>query len=151
MESQTKTLQVKSKDNQSTIQENTISMCDILKTNTSMIIKKIEKQTPSNFQLYSDLYSEYLHLLGDAFGTCYLAEKEFFDKLGFDQNTLKVFDDFMNTMTGNLSTQIDLSNNFLRNYVKMRISAIRSYDNYVHIFMTGYVQMSSQFNLFFTK
>lgn len=151
MASQTKTLQMKKNVNQNTDKENTISMCDVLKTNTSKIIKKLESQTPSNFQHFSDLYTEYLHLLDDIFSTCYLAEKEFFDKLGFDQKTLKVFDDFMNTMSDNVTTQIDMSSDMLRSYVEIRVSAIKSYDAYVHICMDGYAKMLSQFNNSFTK
>ncbi len=34
---------------------------------------------PSMFQNYLDLYTAYLHMIDDIFGTCYIAEKEFFD------------------------------------------------------------------------
>lgn len=74
--------------------DNTISICNIMKSNTSEVIKKVEAQIPSYFQLYSDFYKEYLHTLDDLFGTCYISEKEFFDKLGFDQNTLKLIDSY---------------------------------------------------------
>ena len=45
------------------------------------MIKETEAKMPIFFQSYSDLYTKYLHLLDDIFGTCYIAEKEFFDKL----------------------------------------------------------------------
>ncbi len=123
-----------------------ISICDVMKDNTSKRIKKLESQIPSYFQEYSDLYTEYLHMFDDLFSTCYIAEKDFFDKLGFDQETLKTFDNYSKTLTNFYSSQIDMSTNFLRAYVKMRISAIKSSDKYLHLMMDSYAKMLSQFN-----
>ncbi len=123
-----------------------ISMCDVMKDNTSKRIKKLESQIPSYFQEYSDLYTEYLHMFDDFFGTCYISEKEFFDNLGFDQETLKTFDNYSKTLTNFYSSQIDMSTNYLRDYVKMRISAIKSYDRYLHLMMDSYAKSLSQFN-----
>ena len=117
-----------------------ISACDVMKDNTSKVIKKMESQIPSFVQEYSDLYTEYLHMFDDLFGTCYISEKEFFDKLGFDQETLKTFDNYSKTLTNFYSSQIDMSTNYLRAYVKMRISAIKSYDQYIHAMMDSYAK-----------
>ena len=68
--------------------EEKISVCDIMKTNTSKIIQKFESKIPPRFQQYSDLYAAYLHTIDDVFGTCYISEKEFFDKLNIDQGIL---------------------------------------------------------------
>ncbi len=100
-------------------------------------------------KLYSasvDYVSKYLHMFDDLFGTCYISEKDFFDKLGFDQETLKTFDNYSKTLTNFYSSQIDMSTNFLRAYVKMRISAIKSSDKYLHLMMDSYAKMLSQFN-----
>jgi hypothetical protein len=126
--------------------QNKISVCDVMKNNTSSVIKKLESQIPSYVQESSDLYTEYLHMFDDLFGTCYISEKEFFDKLGFDQETLKTFDNYSKTLTNFYSSQIDMSTNYLRAYVKMRISAIKSYDNYLHVMMDSYAKNLSQFN-----
>ncbi len=67
-------------------------MCGVMKSKTSSVIRKMESQIPSYVQEYSDLYAEYLHTIDDLFGTCYISEKEFFDKLNIDQKTLKAFD-----------------------------------------------------------
>ena len=123
-----------------------ISVCDVMKDNTSKVIKKMESQIPSYVQEYSDLYAEYLHTIDDLFGTCYISEKEFFDKLGFDQETLKTFDNYSKTLTNFYSSQVDMSTNYLRDYVKMRISAIKSYDRYMHVMMDSYAKTLSQFN-----
>ena len=42
-----------------------ISVCDIMNTNTSKIIQKIETQVPTKFQQFSDLYTAYLHTIDD--------------------------------------------------------------------------------------
>ena len=126
--------------------ENKISVCDIMKSNTSKSIKKLESQIPSLVQQYSDLYSAYLHSFDDVFGTCYIAEKEFFDKLGIDDKTLKTFEVFSDILTRNHSTQVDAYANFLRSYVQMRISAIEAFDNHVHTMMDSYSKILSQVN-----
>ena len=123
-----------------------ISVCDVMKNNTSKIIKKMESQVPSYVQQYSDLYTEYLHMFDDLFGTCYLAEKEFFDKLGLDDKTLKAFDDYFSSITENYSKQIEMATHLMRNYVQMRISAIQTFDKYMHVTMDSYAMLLSQFN-----
>lgn len=142
---------INNKEQKNTETESSVSVCDIMKNNTSTIIKKMESQIPSYVQSYSDLYSEYLHSLDDLFGTCYIAEKEFFDNLGFDQNTLKAYDSYFKSITGYYSSQIEFSTSFLRTYVQTRISAIKSYDSYMHVMMNSYAKMLSQFSETFKK
>ena len=127
------------------------SVCDLMKNNTSQIIKKMESQIPSYIQLYSDYYKEYLHSLDDLFGTCYISEKQFFENLGVDQNTLKTFDNYTNTLTKIFGSQIDISTNLLRAFIQMRISAIKSYDDYIHSMMENYGKLLSQFYTTFKK
>ncbi len=123
-----------------------VSVCDIMKGNTSEIIKKMESQIPTYFQMNSDVYVEFLHTMDDLFGTCFIAEKEFFDKLNFDQYTLKLFDSYWKNITKMYSSQIDMSTNFLRAYSQMRISGIKLFDNYMHVMMESYTKMLSQYN-----
>jgi len=85
-------------------------------------------------------------MFDDLFGTCYIAEKDFFDKLGLDQETLKTFDNYSKTLTNFYSSQVDMSTNFLREYVKMRKSAIKSYDKNLHVMIDSYAKTLSQFN-----
>ena len=128
-----------------------ISICDVMKGNTSKTIKKMESQIPFLVQQYSDLYSAYLHSFDDIFGTCYIAEKEFFDKLGIDNKTLKTFEEFSDILTRNHSTQLDSYTNFIRTYAQMRIAAIETFDNYVHVMMDSYSKILSQVNSTFEK
>jgi len=121
-----------------------ISVCDVMKSKTSSVIRKMESQIPSYVQEYSDLYAEYLHTLDDLFGTCYLSEKEFFDKLNIDQKTLKAFDNLSGFWEKTVTSQIETSTNFMRTYVQTRISAIKSYDKFVHTMMDSNAKTLSQ-------
>jgi len=127
-------------------QEEKLSICDILKEDTSEVIKKMESQMPSKFQNYSDVYTEYLHMLDDVFGTCYIAEKEFFDKLNIDQGVLRQMKQYSELIKKNYIENIEMSGKLFDDYVKMKISAIKSFDNYAHIMMESYAKMLSQFN-----
>jgi len=122
------------------------SICDIMKGNTSAIIQKMESQIPVNFQIYSDMYKEYLHMIDDLFGTCYLSEKEFFDKINIDDRILKIMDSYGKTYTEIYSSQIENHSSFLKLYSKMRTSGIRSYDKFAHVMMDSYAKMISDFS-----
>lgn len=126
--------------------ENNISICDIMKNNTSEVIKKIESQAPLLTQKYSDLYVTYLHTIDDIFGTCYISEKEFFDKLNLDQGILKEVEKFSNALTATYLNQIELSSKYLEANIQMRLSALKSCDNFMHVMMNSYAKTLSQFN-----
>ena len=126
--------------------ENHVSVCDIMKGNTSEIIKKFESQIPSMVQNYSNLYTAYLHVFDDLFGTCYIHEKEFFDKLNIDQALLKQLKDNSESIKNRYLEHIEITAKFLDEQVKMRISAIQSFENFAHIVMESYAQTLSQFN-----
>ena len=70
-------------------QQEKLSVSEIMKNDTSEVIQKIESQIPLLFQNYSKLYTQYLHMLDDVYGTCFIAEKKFFDRLDIDQDILK--------------------------------------------------------------
>lgn len=125
-----------------------ISVCDIMKNNTSEVIKKLETQIPSSIQQYSDLYTTYLHTIDDIFGTCYISEKEFFDKLNIDQGILREFQEFSNALTKIYLTQIEISAKYVEEYVEIRKSSLKAYDNFMHIVMDSYAKTLTQFNKF---
>lgn len=126
--------------------EEHISICDVMKGDTSAIIQKLESNIPSLVQNYSDLYTAYLHMFDDLFGTCYMAEKEFFDKLNIDQVTLKEIKRNSYIIKNHYLNNIDMTTKFFDVYVQMRISAVRSFDTYVHTMMDSYAKTLSQFN-----
>jgi len=125
-----------------------ISVCDIMKTNTSKIIQKLELQIPSQFQQYSDLYSSYLHTIDDLYGACYISEKEFFDNLNLDQGILKSAQEYSQTFTDAYMDQIALYAKFRQDIVQMQTSNLKVYDNFLHTLMETYAKSLSQFNKF---
>lgn len=126
--------------------EGKISVCDMMKTNTSKIIQKFELQIPSKFQQYSDLYTAYLHTLDDVYGTCYISEKEFFDNLNIDQGILKETQEYSKTVTETYLDQIDLYAKYMQEIIQMQMSSLKIYDNVMHIMMESYAKTLSQFN-----
>jgi hypothetical protein len=130
----------------STQQGNKLSFCDILKTDTSEIIKKLESQAPSIFQNYSNLYTEYLHMFDDLFGTCYISEKEFFDKLNIDPKILQQIKKNSESMKKNYLEFLDMNTKYWDEYFKMRMSSIKSFDSFIHTMLESYSKTLSQFN-----
>ena len=134
------------KSNSKKQDEDKVSLCDVLKEDTSEVIKKLESQTPLLFQNYSNLYTAYLHMFDDLFGTCYISEKEFFDKLNIDQSILKQIKSNSETLKNMYLENIERNTKFINNYTQTRISAIKSFDNYIHVMMESYAKYLSQFN-----
>lgn len=127
--------------------EKKLSLCDIMKDDTSEVIRKLESQTPSLFQNFSDLYTAYLHMYNDLFGTCYISEKEFFDKMDIDPKILQQIKKNSEIIKKNFMEMIDMNTKYIDEYTKMRISAIKSFDNFSHIVMESYAKYLSEFNI----
>jgi len=125
-----------------------ISVCEIFKEDTSEIIRKIESQTPSLFQNYSNLYTAYLRMFDNLFGTCFISEKKFFDKLNLDQSFQKQIKSNSEAVKKVCLENIDNNTKFIDQYTKMRISSIQSFDRYVHVLLESYSNHLSQFNLY---
>ena len=117
-----------------------------MKNRTSEIVKKMECQLPLNMQQYSDLYTAYLHSIDDMFGTCYISQKEFFDKLGISQEALRNFDKYLESISKSYQNWIDLSSKYGQDYVQARLSMIKSSDQFIHMTMDLYAKMLAKFN-----
>jgi len=128
------------------VQNNHVSVCDIMKGNTSEIIRKFESQIPSVIQNYSNLYTAYLHVCDDLYGTCYIHEKVFFDKLNIDQTLLKQLKDNSDLLKNRYIENIEITAKFFDEQVKMRISALESFENFAHTVMDSYAKTLWQFN-----
>lgn len=145
-----KIIKAAKKESESSEKRN-MSICDVMKNNTSEIIQKIETKFPTYVQLYTDLYTKYLHTIDDLYGACYLSEKEIFDKLGMDKNTIQVFDAYWKYVTNAVISQIDTASNLAKIYVQFRLAAIDSCDKVMHAMMDSYASAWSQFNSYDKK
>lgn len=130
----------------STVNESKISICDVMKTSTSEVIRKMEQQVPPLVQNYSDLYLTNLHFLDDLFGTCYISEKKFFDKLNIDPKILKEYQRYTNSVSKFYQDWIEIGSKYLQTYAQMRMSIIKSYDQFFHTVIESYADMLSRFN-----
>ena len=150
-EQMAETIKTAKREAESSEKKGTVSICDIMKNNTSEIIRKLEYQIPTYTQLYSDLYTKYLHMTDDLYSTCYVSEKEFFDKLGMDKATLGAFDAYWKFITDMTMSQIEQATNFAKMYVQFRLSALDSYDKAVHLMMDNFAKAWTQFNSYNKK
>jgi hypothetical protein len=123
-----------------------ISVCDVMKEDTSKVIQKLESQIPLNLQQYSDLYSAYLHTLEDTFGTCYISEKEFFDKFNIDQGILAAYQKYSNTLTDTFLDQIELFSKIKEQNIQAQKSNLEVYDKFMHSMMDSHAKFLSQYN-----
>ena len=145
-EKMAETIKNAKRETESSKKSDTISICDVMKNNTSEMIQKLESQIPTYAQLSSDLYTKYLHMMDDFYSTCYVSEKEFFDKLGMDQKALGLVDTYWKSITELTLNQIELATNFAKMYVQFRLSTLDSYDKAVHLMMDTYAKAWAQFN-----
>ncbi|MDE1726440.1 MAG: hypothetical protein KGH89_04165 [Thaumarchaeota archaeon] len=147
----TKIIKTAKREAESSKKEGTVSIYDVMKNNTSEIIQKMELKLPTYTQLYTDLYTKYLHTIDDLYGTCYLSEKKFFDKLGMDKTVVRAFDAYCKSVTSVMLSQIDMSADFAKMYVQFRLATIDSYDKVVHLVMDSYARAWDQFNSYNKK
>lgn len=108
------------------------SLNDIIKENTSRVFKEMELQSPAHFQMYSDMYKEYLHMLDNMFGMLVRSEKEFIDKMGINSNMVSEIGYVAEKMTDAFLIYLDNCGDCLHLYAKARSEMMRSYDRYMH-------------------
>lgn len=121
-----------------------ISICDILKNNTTKVIRKLESEIPLSIQEGSDMYTQYLHLLDDYFGTCYLWQKQYFDRLGFSKEALNAINDYWNVVTDLYCTQIEMITSAQKAGIGTQEDLMKLCDKYVHDALDYYGKIFSQ-------
>ena len=123
-----------------------ISICDLTQNNTSEILQKMEYQVPIYLQVYSDLFTKYLHSLNTVFGTCRISEKQFFDKLGIDHTVMEEIAEYWNFIKNLTLIQIELNSKFVEDYIEFRMSTIESFDKSMTSALNYYTKSLSEFN-----
>jgi len=123
-----------------------ISICDVMKTDSSKIIKKLESQIPLNFQESSILYTAYLQTLDHVFGTYLIAEKEFFDKLNIDQGILTFYRKYSNFITESFLQQIENYSKFRQTNIQTQMTFLESYDKFFKTMIDSYEKFFSQYS-----
>lgn len=119
----------------------TFSICDVMRDNTNEVIMKVESLAPTYIENFTNLQSEYFRIARDFFGTCYIVEKELFDKFGVDQKTIEGFDKYLKIFTKSAISEIEMASSFQNNMVNNTMSAMKSYDEYVKLMLSSYAKM----------
>jgi len=118
----------------------TISFTDIIKENTSRMLREMELQSPTHFQIYSDMYKEYLHVLDNVFGMLLLSERELLDRMagGADPGFLDRFGRSADRTTDHVLAQLDGYGDILQWYAKARSQGMKAFDRYMHSMIGAY-------------
>lgn len=111
------------------------STCDILKQDTSKIMKKMDSQIPLYVKIYSDIYREYNHTVEDFFNLGYALERAELNAMFQGTGTKKTAEILSRLYTDMLLSQLDLYEKFLKWYAQTRISGLKSTDSMIHNFM----------------
>jgi len=112
-----------------------VSVCDIWRDNVHKIITKVQFQTPLHLQTYVNMHNEFLHGLDTLFGTCYLWQKQYFDKLGFDQDTIDAYARYYDSMTDYAAAAMDSYAQLQKQQADVAISAMKAANNYARQWM----------------
>ena len=117
-----------------------ISFTDIIRENMSRMLREMELQSPTHFQIYSDMYKEYLHMLDNVFGMLLLSERELLDRMagGADQDFLDRFGRSAGRTTDRMLVQLDGYGDLLQWYAKARSQGMKAFDRYMHSMIGAY-------------
>ena len=118
----------------------TVSFTDIIKENTSRMLREMELQSPTHFQIYSDMYKEYLHMLDNVFGMLLFSERELLDRMagGADPGFLDRFGRSADRTTDHVLAQLDGYGDILQWYAKARSQGMKAFDRYMHSMIGAY-------------
>lgn len=121
-----------SPDGDKTRQVEYSSVCDIWKDSVHKIITKAEYQTPIYLQAYSQMHSEFLHSVDNLFGTCYIWQKRYFDRMGIDQKVVNAYGELCEKSTGSITEWMDAYAAYKKFQADLAIDYMKIGNNYIH-------------------
>ena len=98
------------------------------------VMKKLESHVPLHIKSFSDFSREYMKLLEQTFKINCSVERKFFGNMGADEKTIKVLDDYLEGNRKFFTAQIDMSTEFFKAYLNMRLAMMESYNKVVQDF-----------------
>lgn len=115
-----------------------LSICDVWKDSVHKIITKMEYQTPIYLQAYTQVHTEMLHCIDNLFGTCYLWQKQYFDKLGITKEAVdrygKMYDEFVT----NVTKAMDVYANYQKQQADAMVETMENGNKYLHEYIGMY-------------
>ncbi|QLH09321.1 hypothetical protein [Candidatus Nitrosotenuis sp. DW1] len=107
------------------------SVCDIWKESVHKIITKTEYQTPIYLQAYSLMHSEFLHSIDNLFGTCYIWQKRYFDRMGIDKKVINAYGELCEKSTDSIMEWMDAYANYKKLQSDVAIDYMKTGNNYL--------------------
>ena len=114
-----------------------LSVSETLEKHTMKIMQKLESHVPLQIKSFSDFSREYLKLLEEIYDIDYTLENKMFGNFGMDKKSIKLLDDYLEMGSKFYMTQIDISNEFFKGYLNMRLSLMESYNKILRDFSTN--------------
>lgn len=124
-----------------------LSICDIWKDSVHKIITKAEFQTPLYLQTYTQVHTEFLHSIDNLFGTCYLWQKQYFDRLEIDKGTMGSYAKFYDDLTEYTTKLMDAWAQSQKQQADMMIQAINAANGYARQYMDLCAKAVSEWGL----
>ncbi|CAD6515651.1 conserved hypothetical protein [metagenome] len=107
------------------------SITDTVQNHTMGVMKKLESHIPLHIKSFSDFSREYMKLLEQGFKINCSIEKKAFGNIWIDEKSIKLVDGFLEAGSKFYSSQIDMTTEFFKNYLTMRLSLMESYNKFV--------------------
>ena len=118
--------------------KSTSSVSETLEKHTMEIIKKLETHIPLQIKSFSDFSREYMKLLEEIYDIDYTLENKIFGNFGMDEKSIKILDNYLDVGSRFYMSQIDMSNEFFKGYLDMRLSMMESYNKFLKEFSTNF-------------
>jgi hypothetical protein len=107
------------------------SISDIVEKHTMEIMKKFEGQVPLHIKSFSDFSREYMKLLENSFEINCSIENKMLGDMNLNSKSIELLDTYFEMSSKFYTTQIDISTEFFKNYLRLRLSMMESYNNFV--------------------
>ncbi|MFB5612639.1 MAG: hypothetical protein ACE5RL_04990 [Nitrosarchaeum sp.] len=122
MESNIKSIDVDKIENQA---GNTFS--DLFEKNVKQIIENREAFLPLYIKGFSDSHREYIKYIEQMFKIVKISEEKYFGNI--DESTAKMQAGFVNMLFKSHLSQTEMSKEFLKNYLEMNLSIMKSWNS----------------------
>ena len=102
------------------------------------VIQKLESRIPLQVKSFSDFSREYMKLLEEIYDINYTLENKIFGNFGMDKESIKKLDNYLEFSSKFYTSQIDMSNEFFKSYLNMRLFMMESYNKLLKEFSTNF-------------
>ena len=134
----------------SDVQSQYQSVCDVWKDCVHRFVTKVEFQTPIYIEAYSQVHSEFLHSIDNLFGTCYIWQKQYFDRLGIDQNITASYGKLCESIMDNTTEMMDMYANYKKIQADTMVTAMKTANNYMHLWIDMFGKSVSFWNRYWS-